>query len=60
MLGDVVDVGLVHRGRDDALDSRLLSGQRLLLQAADRQDFPDQGDLAGHRGVSSGGTTGDQ
>jgi hypothetical protein len=37
VLGDVLDVALVERRADDVLDAGALGGQRLLLQAADRQ-----------------------
>jgi len=57
---DVVDVGLVARRRDNTLDPGLLSSERLLLQAADRQHLADQGDLAGHGRVGTGEPAGDQ
>ena len=37
--------------RDHALEPGVLRGERLLLEAADRQHLAGQGQLAGHRGV---------
>src|SRR4029453_8915283 len=51
LLGDLLHVALVAVGDDHLLDARSLGGERLLLQAADRQDLPRQCDLAGHRHV---------
>ena len=39
----------LRRGHDHALDPGALRGQRLLLEAADRQHLAGQRDLAGHR-----------
>ena len=44
---------LVSTGDDQPLDVRALRGERLLLEAADRQHLASQGDLAGHRRVGA-------
>ena len=52
VLGHLVDVGLVApRARRRRPDAVALRGQRLLLQAADRQHLAAERDLAGHRDV---------
>src|SRR6202020_2376040 len=51
MLGDLVDVLLVERRRDHGADTVALRGQRLLLEATDRQHLAGQGDLPRHRHV---------
>src|SRR5436190_11997009 len=47
VLGDVLEIPFVAAGREDAVDAGPLSGQRLLLQAADRQHLAGQRELAG-------------
>src|SRR5882757_10972926 len=46
LLGDLLDVALVALGDDHALDPGPLGGERLLLQAPDRQDLACKRDLA--------------
>ena len=60
VLRNVLDVLLVQLRRDHALDAGGLGGERLLLQPADRQHLPDQGQLAGHGGVLAHRPAGDQ
>ena len=60
MLGNLVRVGLVELGRDDRRDAVALRGERLVLQAADRQDLAGQRHLAGHRDVVAHVAAGEQ
>ena len=55
VLGDLVDVLLVASGRDHHPDPTALGGQRLLLEAADRQHLTGQRQLSGHRHVAAVG-----
>ncbi len=48
---DVAQVTLVGLGHDDVPDACAACAQHLLLQAADRQVAPGEGDLAGHGDV---------
>src|SRR6185437_7805743 len=54
---DLVEVGLVQLRCDHALDASPLSGQRLLLEAADREHLAGERDLSRHGHVGANGTT---
>src|SRR3972149_12314635 len=58
VLGHLLQVLLVVLGDDNVLDAGAMSRQDLVLDGADGQDFPPQGDLAGHGDVASDGTAG--
>src|SRR4051812_5314121 len=60
VLGDLVDVGLVQRGRDHRRDAVALGGERLLLEAADRQHLARERHLAGHGDVVAHAAPADQ
>src|SRR5215211_2677498 len=51
VLREVLEVGLVASRGQHALDAGALGGERLLLQAADREHEPGQGQLPRHRRV---------
>src|SRR3954469_14161042 len=58
--GNLGDVALVALRNDDPLDPGPLGGQRLLLQAADRQHLAGQCDLAANPAVRAHRLAGDQ
>src|SRR4051794_14353770 len=60
VLGDLVGVGLVVRGRDDGRDAVALRRERLLLQPADRQHLAGERDLARHRDLVAHAAPADQ
>src|SRR6266571_5165731 len=59
-LGHVVQVLLVALREDDLLQAHTVSGQHLLLDAADGQDQALQRDLAGHADRAPHGTPGEK
>src|SRR6266699_3569207 len=59
-LGDIVDVLLVALREDDLLQAHSVSGQHLLLDAADRQHQALQRDLSGHAHGASHRAAGEQ
>src|SRR6266536_2702265 len=60
VLGDLGDLAVVAVRDDHPLDPGALGGERLLLQAADRQHLPGQRELAGHRHVAVHGLAADE
>src|SRR5439155_9899054 len=57
-LRDVDEIPLVLLREDEGLDARAVSGEQLLLHAADGKDAAAQGDLSGHRDVATYATAG--
>src|SRR6478735_5473614 len=55
VLGDVLEIGGVQCREDESVDAVAPRGQRLLADAADRQDEPRERDLSRHRDVFASG-----
>ncbi len=58
MLGDFVEVAPVVFGQDDFLDAGAAGGDEFFAHAADGEDFPGEGDFAGHGDASHRPVTG--